>query len=96
MTIQHNLSRMRQLCFQHGSRDVLVLLEREAEDTITVTTKTDLGPSQGIHVERVTSSSFVATLPSKSVTSADIATLATKSVYAYMCTCVHIYIYITM
>ena len=53
--------------FQCGSHDVLVLLEREAEDTIAMTAETGCGPSRHINVERVTSSAYMATLPGKSV-----------------------------
>lgn len=53
--------------FQCGSHDVLVLLEREAEDTIAMTAETGCSPSRHINVERVTSSAYMATLPGTSV-----------------------------
>ena len=54
--------------FQHGSRDVLVLLAREAEDAVTMITETGHGsPSRHIVLDHLTSAAYIATLPSKCV-----------------------------
>ncbi|XP_076441510.1 uncharacterized protein LOC143280662 [Babylonia areolata] len=62
---------MPEVIYENDGRDVWVLMEREADGTLTMVTESDSGPSRHIFMKRVVASLYLATLPSDLVGKVD-------------------------
>lgn len=74
---QNGLVRMTpEVLYENDSREVLVVMERQAEGTLTLVAETCFGPPQQITLKHVVSSAYLATLPNDLMGKVDITILS--------------------